>query len=345
MPPEPSVTIIGRGLAGAVLVEVLRDRGSAVRVFDKPQAGNASRVAAGVVNPVVLRRTVLSWRADHLLPVAERFYRDMEERYGVKLWHPIPMARLFGNEREREAWQLKCSETGLAPFLSTDEVMPIGIGQVLAPHGYGVVKRCAWLDVPAFLAAQRDRLLAEGSLVEDAAPEPGADELTVHCTGSFSGVPGLVPVKGELLTVRIPGLDLRTMVHRRGFLLPLGDDHYRLGSTFVWENVWSGPTEKAKQELLQRLSQITPLPVEVIDHHAGVRPASRDRRPILGRLSPPSPQGHPPNGGDPAERGAVFNGLGSRGVLLAPWCAMHLADHLLLGAPLDPEVDLARFSG
>jgi glycine/D-amino acid oxidase-like deaminating enzyme len=34
----------------------------------------------------------------------------------------------------------------------------------------------------------------------------------------------------------------------------------------------------------------------------------------------------------------VLNGLGSRGVLLAPWCAAHLADHLFNGAPIDTEV-------
>jgi hypothetical protein len=29
--------------------------------------------------------------------------------------------------------------------------------------------------------------------------------------------------------------------------------------------------------------------------------------------------------------------------VLAPWCAMHLADHRLPGAPLDPEVDARTF--
>ena len=31
-----------------------------------------------------------------------------------------------------------------------------------------------------------------------------------------------------------------------------------------------------------------------------------------------------------------------RGVLLAPWCAQHLADHLFAGKALDPEVSHAR---
>jgi glycine/D-amino acid oxidase-like deaminating enzyme len=69
--------------------------------------------------------------------------------------------------------------------------------------------------------------------------------------------------------------------------------------------------------------------VEVIEHWCGVRPASRDRRPILGVTAPGE---------------AVLNGLGSRGVILAPWCARHLAEHLFDGEPLDPEVSVSRFT-
>ena len=63
-------------------------------------------------------------------------------------------------------------------------------------------------------------------------------------------------------------------------------------------------------------------------HHAAVRPIVHGRKPVLGR--------HPDH---PSL--AVFNGLGSKGALHAPWCAAQLAGHLLDGCPLDPELDLA----
>ena len=85
MPSPSEITIIGRGLAGAVMVEVLRERGVQVRVVDRPIPGAASTVAAGIVNPVVLRRIVPSWRAAELLPIAEDFYQGLEQRYRVKL--------------------------------------------------------------------------------------------------------------------------------------------------------------------------------------------------------------------------------------------------------------------
>lgn len=327
--------IIGRGLAGAVLYEVLRERGVRARVIDVQRDGSASAVAAGVVNPMVLRRTVLSWRAPELLSIAEPFYRSLEVRYGVKLWHPVPLVKIFNNERERRDWDAKLSDPVLSPFLSPGP--PDGFdGQLFnMPNGCGSVAACAWLDVPPLLRAQREQLERAGDLRTEpltSDERASSNAVIVDCTGAFVEIPGLVPVKGETLTVRIPGLRLNAMVNRGAFLLPLGDDLFRLGATFAWNDVWSGPSEEARNELLLRVSRMTSLPVEVVEHRSGVRPASRDRRPILGR-----PAASP--------RQAVFNGLGSRGVLLAPWCAMHLADHLLTGAPIHQEVDAARFGG
>jgi glycine/D-amino acid oxidase-like deaminating enzyme len=322
----PDVTIVGRGLAGAVLCEVLRERGLTVRVFDDPRSGRASRVAAGIVNPMVLRRIVPSWRVVDLLPVAEDFYRRLEQHYGVKLWHPLPLVKLFSNEQERNEWERKCDDPQAGTFLSMDLPRGADPNGLVAPFGAGTVARCAWFDVPAFLDAQRDRMLHDGTLIERAFTDDELrttrNEVVIHTTGPFASHPLLVPVKGEVLTVRIPGLDPGAIINRGAFLLPLGGELFKLGATFAWDDAWSGPTQQAREELLQRLARMTPLSAEVIDHQAGVRPASRDRRPIIGT--------------------GIFNGLGSRGVLLAPWCAMHLADHLLSGKPLDPEVDASR---
>ncbi len=57
------VIIIGQGLAGTVLSETLADAGLRPLIFDVPLNGRASVVATGVVNPIVLRRTVPSWRS------------------------------------------------------------------------------------------------------------------------------------------------------------------------------------------------------------------------------------------------------------------------------------------
>ncbi|MBL8001065.1 MAG: FAD-binding oxidoreductase [Flavobacteriales bacterium] len=335
------VLIVGRGIAGAMLTEVLRSRGLRVHVFDVPRPGAASRVAAGVVNPVVLRRDVPSWRAAELLPLAARTYTAFGERHGLRVWHPTELVKLFPTPKEAEQWRRAMDDTATAPFIDQRAQPEVEAAPIAAPHGHGTVVRSAWLDVPALLDAQRAELLRDGALteVEVAQVREEADAVHIHarsaplmiwCNGAFGDVAGLVPVKGEGLTVRIPGLRLTRMVHRGVFLLPtpaLGPEVYRVGATFKWDEVWAGATEEGRRWLLEKVARITDRLVEPLDQWAGVRPAAKDRRPLLGRIT---------------ARQAVLNGLGSRGVLLAPWCAQHLAVHLFDGLALDPEVDVAR---
>lgn len=342
MPFTHDALIIGQGLAGAVLSETLVQRGLRAMVFDAPIEGRASWVAAGVVNPIVLRRTVPSWRASEMLAISGAFYRELELDYESAFWKPMPLAEIFPTAQEAAIWQLRMRDQEMSRMLSVGPLNDSGLDQLPQPYGYGVVQRSAWLNLKAMLSLQRQRALGAGGLEEvrvtaaDIVRHPDGIELRgcrapllVHCAGPFGEAPGLVPVRGEGLTVRMPGLGLSCMVHRAAFIVPLGDDVYRIGSTFAWDDVWSGPTEEGRRSLLDRLQRLWSGPVEVLEHWAGVRPASKDRRPILGRTAPHE---------------AVLTGLGSRGALLAPWCATHLAEHLIDGKALDAEVDVARFA-
>lgn len=337
------VIIIGQGLAGTVLSTTLQQRGKRVVVFDVPLAGRASEVAAGLVNPVSLRRTVLTWRASEMLAIAGAFYRDLGLQYDQVFWHPMPLVAVFPTAQEAGIWQLRTKDADTARFVRMDTTAHQVLDALPQPYGRGIIDRCAWVDVRAMLGAHRAVLLAEGALrevrIDHAAITHYADGVgvldctapqVVHCGGPFASAPGLVPVKGEGLTVRIPGLQLDRIVHRGVFLLPMGNEVYRVGSTFAWDDVWSGPSEEARRYLLDRTERLVEREVVVMDHWCGVRPASKDRRPVLGRIGPHE---------------MVFNGLGSRGVVLAPWCAQHLYDHLYDGKELDEEVRVGRFSG
>lgn len=341
MPFTHDALILGRGIAGAVLAEKLSERGLRVHVFDRKRPGNASMAAAGVVNPVVLKRDVPSWRAGVLLPVAEQFYTSLEHRLGASFWHPVELVKLFATERDAPQWEKAQADVVTGTFIDRRPQPEVDAAPVHATHGHGTVHRAAWLDVPALLEAQRTRLLEEGALSEEDVSEVAVEHLPdgvrigdrsapwlIRCTGPFAKLEGLVPVKGEGLTVRLPGLPRHRMLHRGVFALPTPEGLHRVGATFAWENVWEGPTDEARTRLLEKLTKLTPVSAEVVDQWTGVRPTSADRRPILGAT---------------AAHEAILNGLGARGVLLAPWCAAHLADHLFAGKALDPEVDAARF--
>ncbi len=336
------VIITGRGLAGTVLSETLQERGLRVRVFDMPRAGRSSHVAGGLVNPIVLRRAQPSWRASTMLAIAGAFYRELEQRYDERFWHPVNMAIIFPTTKDAGIWRLHVRDPLLRRLIEEGPEADPTIEGLERPYGHGIVNRCARLDLPRMLDAHRERWLGSGALVErtvednDIIHEEGgvrigedSAPMLVRCEGPFARIDGLSQVRGDMLTVRIPGLRLKSVVHRGVFLIPLGEDRYRVGSTFEWNDVWTGPTAEARRWLLDQVERMTGRSAEVEEHSAGVRPTSRDRRPLLGRI---------------AQHAAVFNGLGSRGVMLAPWCAQHLADHVLDGVPLDPEVDVARFA-
>lgn len=335
------VLILGRGIAGAVLAEASRQRGLAAHVFDRPQPGSASLAAGGAVNPVVLRRMQPCWRAAALMPVARNFFGRWQQRLGIRCWHETPLVHVFSGVGEVQRWKHAMEGAPASPFITSRAEPEIDRAPFRASHGYGTVANAGWLDIPRLLEAQRAELLEEQALAEttvapgEVAIEPHGVRIgsirgrwLVDCTGPFHAGPGLSLVKGESLTVRIPGLELSRIVHGGIGLLPIGGGLFRAGSTFKWTDTWEGATEEARDWMLARLAELLDLTVEVVDHHAGVRPAAVDRKPIIGQTGPHQ---------------AMINGLGARGVMQAPWCAAHLLDHLMNGHPLDPEVDLSRF--
>ena len=336
------VLILGRGIAGAVLAEACRLRGLSAQVFDQRLDGSATWAAGGAVNPVVFRRDTLCWGAERFMPAAKAFYNRWEAHLGLSCWHDEPLVKLFTGPQEAALWEQALRKPGMAPFLASRPEPEIDAGPFRAPHGYGTVTYAGRLDIPRLLDAQRTQLLADGTLhekmmdPEEVRHEGGLVAIgevkgrwLVDCSGPFHASQGLVPVKGETLTVHIPGLRLTRMVYGAIGLLAAGDGVFRVGSTFKWTDVWEGPTAQARDWMLERLSEMLEAHVEPVEAHAGVRPAARDRKPILGMVG----------------KGiAVFNGLGARGVMQAPWCAGHLLDHLFEGKPLDAEVDAARYA-
>jgi glycine/D-amino acid oxidase-like deaminating enzyme len=80
---------------------------------------------------------------------------------------------------------------------------------------------------------------------------------------------------------------------------------------------------------LAQTSRLIKANFSIQQHEAGVRPATADRRPLLG-LHPAFPCM------------GIFNGLGTKGVSIAPYFAAHFADLLLENKQLDQEVSISR---
>jgi glycine/D-amino acid oxidase-like deaminating enzyme len=145
----------------------------------------------------------------------------------------------------------------------------------------------------------------------------------------FKNIP-LDGTKGELLIIRARDLKLKEIVKSAVFLIPLGNDLYKVGATYNREDKTNLPTEEAKEELVSELNKLITSSFEIVQHNAGIRPTVRDRRPLLGS--------HPNY-----KNMHILNGLGTRGVMLAPAMAADLFNCIENDTPLDATINIKRF--
>ena len=101
-----NILIIGQGIAGSCLAWELKRRGAEFTVADRPIAETASRVAAGLVNPLTGRAFRPGWRQEECLAAAEAFYPETERELGGSWWQKTPIFREVETEDQFEIWQI-----------------------------------------------------------------------------------------------------------------------------------------------------------------------------------------------------------------------------------------------
>lgn len=339
--------IIGGGLAGLAFAETALSNGKTIHVFENDSL-HSSEVAAGVYNPVILKRFSGLADAQEQLDRLQAFYSAIESRLGVRFNFPTPIFRRFASIEEQNNWFVAMDKPALSGFLS-DEVQTEDIDGIYSPFGFGKVLQTGFLDTKTYLASYREWLRSE-SLLTDAAFDYDKLELfedyvrygdlqarhIVFAEGFgirqnpyFNHLP-LNGTKGELLTVSVPGLDLKKIIKSSVFLLPDTDGNFKVGATYEWEDKTETPTASARDELEKNLREFLHLPYEIVGHKAGIRPTVKDRKPLLGT--------HPEH-----KSLHVMNGLGTRGVMLAPFCADLLYDFIENGKAIPQPMSASRF--
>lgn len=340
--------LVGQGIAGSVLALTLMKANYRVLVIDAPSLSSCSRVAAGIWNPIVFKRLTKSWLADDVVPELMAFYQEASTRFGVQLIHERAILKPFTEEQEKNLW-IKKTESN-HEFLDSEIYHGLKLSAQDTLAGYSKVLQAGNLDVKRFLEKTRIYLEQNSSYLAEAfdygllqhddhviSYKGRKAQHIVFCEGHllhknpfFNYIP-LKPAKGEVLTIRCEGLLLdRDILNKGIFILPLGNHSYKVGATYDWEDLSDMPTEAAKEMLIGKLKAVISVPFEVMAHEAGVRPAVIDRRPVVGK--------HPVY-----DTHHIFNGFGTKAVMLAPFFAKAFSEHFKNGTPLDPEVNPKRF--
>lgn len=318
--PRSPALIVGQGLAGTCLGWEFLKRKISFRILDRGHGGS-TRVAAGLINPITGKNFEPSWRIQDFYPYAISFYKSLETFFGKQLWHPMPIQRLATTEKEWVKISSKLNEPHVAPWIAPSSgVTPLGFLQSTELAGGG------WLDTRNFLALSRQHFLELGVLDEVNDVSAESHSCRVRCQGAAGLLDGQLGhhrcAKGEILTVLANWPQTHIRIGSGGWLVPIGEKYFRVGSTYEWSLLDELPTSSGKERIMEIATKIGGAEFQIIDHVAGIRPIMRCSRPLIGQISQ----------GD-----WVFNGLGSKGTLYAPSMAAMLAHWIIDGQIPHPD--------
>ena len=341
--------IVGQGIAGSLLALNLLERGRTVLVIDDGHRTAASKVAAGMINPVTGRRMALSWRFLQAWNYLCDDYRKWESILDSPLFYRKSILRLFQSNEGRDRWEKKLRAGAFAGIGFRYGNYRPSIAGLKPSLGNFEVEQSGYVDQPTLIEAVRRYLRSRDSLVEDTWDEGDFSRSSnavkwkqwnarkiVFTQGFRNGSNPFfrdLPFRnsrGEILVLSGPGPITRRILNRGKWLMPRHEGYFWAGATYDLQTVNQQPTEAGREEILSGLKDMGNWEFVVESHHAGVRPALHDFRPVLG-LHPWYPEI------------GIFNGLGSKGSLWAPLLARELSDHLEWGKPLHPQADIERF--
>lgn len=342
--------IVGQGIAGTCLAWQLIDRGQRVLILNDTSRPSASLVAAGIYNPLTGRNLVKTWMADELFPYAENFYGRLEELVGAPLVHSVPIYRPFRSEEEKIRYATYASEPAIAAYIKGIRSEQPDIQGLYHPWGGLEVRGCGWVDLNTLVQKSREKFIEnnqylEGTfdpksliIKEDQVEWQGIKSRKIlFCQGfkdsqdSLFGWLPFNPVKGQILDLTFAEYSSPMIVNQGIFILPgLQEGTFRVGATYSWHDLDWISTQDGREYLEAKLEPLVQGTYAIQHQLAGIRPSSKDRRPLIGL--------HPQYGAV-----GIFNGLGTKGVTLAPFFSAQFAEHLVDGKELNPEVNIDRY--
>ena len=339
--------VVGLGVAGWSLLQQLDENRQNYIVFDN-QSQQSTRIAGGMFNPVILKRFTPAWKAHDWLKYALLQFQKAELQYDRKYIHYIDIYRKLTGVEEQNNWTAASDKPVLSAYMKESTFEPVdGID---APFGFGVLQGTGIVNVAQLLDDVATDLKYRHKLNEadfdyeqlqifpdyvayqdiKARKIVFAEGYGLKRNPFFKHLP-LTGTKGEMLMIETEA-DIPYIVKSNVFIAPnvAQKGQYYIGATYNWEDKTNTPTRAAREHLENKLQKFLTKPYKVVQQKAGIRPTVIDRRPLVGK----HPEYH---------NVAVLNGMGTRGVILAPATAKQLFQYLEFDIPMMPEIDIKRF--
>lgn len=347
--PDRDYLIIGHGIGGLSIAWHLEQAGKTFHIVGDASAPSSSRVAAGILNPLTGRKLVKTWLADDLFPYAQTFYTDLENRLGEQFFYPLSVYRPYRSIEEQNTYLAQSGDPALAKYIGPGDCQDKLASYVNMSHGGLEVTGAGWVDIPKLLDKSKAHMTETGQYIEarfdfhdlnlsnDVVQWKGVKYgKLILCQGYaaldnpvFDWLP-FTPVKGQVLEVAVDHKLEPDVVNQGIFVLPITENNAKVGATYSWDPLDWNTTTAATEELDSKLKLLFKVPYKITGATAGIRPSVKDRRPLIGI--------HPVR-----ENVCIFNGLGTKGVTLAPFFANQFVQHLENKKELNPLVNIQRY--
>ncbi len=346
---ELDYIIVGQGIAGSCFILELLQQNKTFVVIDLKSKNSASIVSSGLYNPIVLKRFTLVWKAEEQLKQLLQTYQDFEILLKQKYLQNQPVYRIFHNELEYNSWNKKSLREDLNLYLKTAEDNKNKV--INSDYGIGRVLGTGRVCIQELLKDFRDFLINKNLILNEYFDynklklNNGGNVVygdlkakrIVFCEGFgmkknpfFKDLP-LVGDKGEALLVKLKQPITDKIYKSKVTISHHNQDLNYIGATFNFLDKDISPSKESFDFLNENLTKSYNQEYQIIDHLVGIRPTVEDRRPLVGE--------HPFD-----KRLVIFNGLGTRGIMIAPFMAKKLFLLLEKNESLLPEASIRRFN-
>jgi len=343
---EVDFLIVGQGLAGSVLSHHLLQNNQKVFIVDKGSGANSSRQATGLINPITGRRFVKSWLTDELMAYAQIYYPALQQELNASFYQETEIIKVLQSIEQQNDFSLRLSDENYSKYLNPT-IKKLD-KQFYNPFSCAFIKPALQIDVNALQEAflqffRQQEMIMEESFDFDALKIENkqyyyqnikaknivfAEGYLLRNNPYFSNLP-IQFAKGEVLVIESKDLQVDAVLNSVAHITPLGDNKYYVGATYDWNDDELATTQKKYDYLINALNQTITASYKVIDHKVGLRPTTKDRRPLIGEHAE-------------HKNMFVFNGMGTKGLSLSPYFANQMVNYMLNNGELHPEVDIKR---
>lgn len=340
--------VVGQGIAGTMVCHELSKANKSFIVVDKGHQRAASRVAAGLINPLTGRRYVKSWMIDDLIPKAISSYRELENLLKIKVVYEQSIIRVLYEDQHVKAWNKRLSNPEYQQYINPNPDLGGYKNTKINIDRFCELKKSFRIDLPMLTNQYRNHLIQKNLLIEQDFDHSAliisdhiryngitanaiifAEGYNALSNPLFNYLP-LNPSKGESIIYKLSNLKFNKILRHKFFVVPLQDGNYWSGGGYKWTTDHTISDKTFFDNWTSFVESFVGKIQKIESHEAAIRPTVVDRRPLIGA--------HPQY-----NNVFIFNGLGTKGASLAPYWAKTIVDLVVIQKTMIEDVDILRF--